>query len=31
LADNNDVTVGDPLFFAPTQVGERVLPLFRKI
>ena len=30
LAENNDVKIGDALEFAPTDVGGRVLPLFKK-
>ena len=31
LAKDNEVSVGDPLVFAPTDVGGRVLPVFRKL
>lgn len=31
LAVENDVSVGDPVSFEPTDVAGRILPLFRKI
>lgn len=30
LAGGNPLTIGDPVAFAPTKIGGRVLPCFRK-
>ncbi|MBK5933620.1 hypothetical protein C8N32_12813 [Rhodovulum imhoffii] len=30
LAPENDVKIGDPVVFAPTDIGGRILPCFRK-